>query len=167
MTDPRIRQRRRRTANRWVTEYNVIREIHRSGVTVLNDPDVEWFAWHPRTQTIALQPTFGPTFKRGTVTLALAHRALGHWGLTMRQDMEARELTARWLINDESAAYAIAAVPTIGVGSVARQLGVTPHVLQVRLQLGECRCLTNVDIFHGQQCECGAIPMVAPFAGSG
>ena len=53
-----------------------------------------------RTETIALQPSFGPTFKRGTVTLALAHRALGHWGVSMRQDVEARELTAGWLIND-------------------------------------------------------------------
>jgi len=51
--------------------------------------------------------------------------------------------------------------------AVAGQLGVTPHVLQVRLQFGPCRCLTNVDIFHGLQCECGAIPSVEPLVDSG
>lgn len=134
---------------------------------MVNDPDVEWFTWSPRTETIALQPAFGPTFKRGTVTLALAHRALGHWGTSMRQDMEARELTAAWLICDWRAAAAAAAIPTIGVVEIARQLGVTPHVVQVRLQLGRCRCLTNVDIFHGVQCECGGIPSVEPLVESG
>jgi hypothetical protein len=147
--------------------YNPLMEIHRSGVTVVNDPDVEWFTWSPRTETIALQPEFGPVFKRGTVTLALAHRALGHWGMSMRQDMEARELTAGWLIDDRLAAYAAAAIPTIGVVGVAGHLGVTPHVVQVRLQLGRCRCLTNVDIFHGIQCECGGIPAVEPLVDSG
>src|SRR5580765_2614175 len=72
------RQRSRLT----VSPFNPLTEIHRSGVTVVNDPDVEWFTWSPRTETIALQPAFGPTFKRGTVTLALAHRALGHWGMS-------------------------------------------------------------------------------------
>ena len=62
--------------------HNPLTEIHRSGVTVVNDPDVEWFTWSPRTQTIGLQPEFGPVFKRGTVTLALAHRALGYWGMS-------------------------------------------------------------------------------------
>jgi hypothetical protein len=147
--------------------FNPLSEIHRSGVTVVNDPDVEWFTWSPRTETIALQPEFGPVFKRGTVTLALAHRALGHWGMSTRQDMEARELTAGWLINDRLATYAATAIPTIGVVSVARHLGVTPHVLQVRLQLGRCRCLTNIDIFHGIQCECGGIPAVEPLVDSG
>jgi hypothetical protein len=143
-------------------------EIHRSGVAVVDDPDVEWFTWSPRTETIALQPSFGPTFKfkRGTVTLALAHRALGHWGVSMRQDVEARELTAGWLINDQLADYAASTIPTIGVVGVAGQLGVTPHVVQVRLQLSACRCLTNVDIFHGQQCECGAIPSMEPLVDS-
>jgi hypothetical protein len=55
----------------------------------------------------------------------------------------------------------------IGVVGVAQRLGVTPHVLQVRLQLGRCRCLTNVDIFHGVQCECGGIPAVEPLVDSG
>ena len=150
-----------------VSPFNPLTEIHRSGVTVVNDPDVEWFTWSPRTETIALQPAFGPVFKRGTVTLALAHRALGHWGMSMRQDMEARELTAGWLINDQLARYAAAAIPTLGVVGVAQHLGVTPHVLQVRLQLGRCRCLTNVDIFHGVQCLCGGIPAVEPLVDSG
>ena len=150
-----------------MSAFNPLTEIHRSGVTIVNDPDVEWFTWSPRTATIALQPTFGPTFKRGTVTLALAHRALGHWGMSMRQDIEARELTAGWLINDRLADDAAAAIRTVGVVGVARQLGVTPHVLQVRLQLGRCRCLTNVDIFHGIQCECGGIPSVEPLVDSG
>ena len=156
-----------RSVNRPAVEFNPVAEIHRSRVTVVNDADVEWFVWSPRTETIALQPSFGPTFKRGTVALALAHRALGHWGMSMRQDMEARELTAKWLIDDRSANYAIGALPVIGVVGVARQLGVTPHVLQVRLQFSPCRCLTNVDIFHGLQCECGAIPAVEPLGDSG
>jgi hypothetical protein len=83
----------------------------------LGDADVEWLTWSPRTETIALPPAFGPVLKRGTVTLALAHRALGHWGCRCAR--------------------------------TSRRLGVTPH--QVRLQLGCCRCLTNVDIFHGIQ----------------
>lgn len=161
------RVRRLRSVSRPALEFNPVAEIHRSGVTVVNDDDVEWFMWSPRTETIALQPSFGPTFKCGTVALALAHRALGHWGISMRQDMEARELTARWLIDDRSAEYAIGALPVIGVVGVARQLGVTPHVLQVRLQFSPCRCLTNVDIFHGLQCECGAIPSVEPLGDSG
>src|SRR6476620_5581038 len=99
--------------------FNPLTEIHRSGVTIVNDPDVEWFTWSPRTETIALQPAFGPTFKRGTVTLALAHRALGHWGMSMRQDIEARELTAEWRVNDRLAADAAAALPTVGVIGVA------------------------------------------------
>ena len=156
-----------RSVNRPAVEFNPVAEIHRSRVTVVNDADVEWFVWSPRTETIALQTSFGPTFKRGTVALALAHRALGHWGMSMRQDMEARELTAKWLIDDRSANYAIGALPVIGVVGVARQLGVTPHVLQVRLQFSPCRCLTNVDIFHGLQCECGAIPAVEPLGDSG
>jgi len=156
-----------RSVNRPAVEFNPVAEIHRSRVTVVNDATVEWFVWSPRTETIALQPSFGPTFKRGTVALALAHRALGHWGMSMRQDMEARELTAKWLIDDRSANYAIGALPVIGVVGVARQLGVTPHVLQVRLQFSPCRCLTNVDIFHGLQCECGAIPAVEPLGDSG
>ncbi len=162
-----MRQRRRGEGRRAATGFNPLTEIHRSGVTIVNDPDVEWFTWSPRTETIALQPAFGPVFKRGTVTLALAHRALGHWGMSMRQDMEARELTAGWLINDQLARYAAAAIPTIGVVGVAQRLGVTPHVLQVRLQLGRCRCLTNVDIFHGVQCECGGIPAVEPLTDIG
>jgi hypothetical protein len=161
------RVRRLRSVSRPALEFNPVAEIHRSGVTVVNDDDVEWFMWSPRTETIALQPSFGPTFKCGTVALALAHRALGHWGISMRQDMEARELTARWLIDDHSAEYAIGALPVIGVVGVARQLGVTPHVLQVRLQFSPCRCLTNVDIFHGLQCECGAIPSMEPLGDSG
>jgi len=156
-----------RSVNRPAVEFNPVAEIHRSRVTVVNDATVEWFVWSPRTETIALQTSFGPTFKRGTVALALAHRALGHWGMSMRQDMEARELTAKWLIDDRSANYAIGALPVIGVVGVARQLGVTPHVLQVRLQFSPCRCLTNVDIFHGLQCECGAIPAVEPLGDSG
>ena len=158
---------RLRSVSRPAVEFNPVAEIHRSGVTVINDDDVEWFVWSPRTETIALQSSFGPTFKCGTVALALAHRALGHWGMSMRQDMEARELTARWLIDDPSADYAMGALPVIGVVGVARQLGVTPHVLQVRLQFSPCRCLTNVDIFHGMQCECGAIPSVEPLGDSG
>ena len=156
-----------RSVNRPAVEFNPVAEIHRSRVTVVSDATVEWFVWSPRTETIALQTSFGPTFKRGTVALALAHRALGHWGMSMRQDMEARELTAKWLIDDRSANYAIGALPVIGVVGVARQLGVTPHVLQVRLQFSPCRCLTNVDIFHGLQCECGAIPAVEPLGDSG
>ena len=156
-----------RSVNRPAVEFNPVAEIHRSRVTVVNDATVEWFVWSPRTETIALQTSFGPTFKRGTVALALAHRALGHWGMSMRQDMEARELTAKWLIDDRSANYAIGALPVIGVVGVARQVGVTPHVLQVRLQFSPCRCLTNVDIFHGLQCECGAIPAVEPLGDSG
>ena len=156
-----------RSVSRPAVEFNPVAEIHRSRVTVVNDATVEWFVWSPRTETIALQTSFGPTFKRGTVALALAHRALGHWGMSMRQDMEARELTAKWLIDDRSANYAIGALPVIGVVGVARQLGVTPHVLQVRLQFSPCRCLTNVDIFHGLQCECGAIPAVEPLGDSG
>ena len=156
-----------RSVNRSAVEFNPVAEIHRSRVTMVNDADVEWFVWSPRTETIALQPSFGPTFKRGTVALALAHRALGHWGMSMRQDMEARELTAKWLIDDRSATYAVGALPVIGVVGVARRLGVTPHVLQVRLQFSPCRCLTNVDIFHGLQCECGAIPAVEPLGDSG
>ena len=166
MRHRRISERPRggRLAAAW---FNPLTELHRSGVAVVNDPDVEWFTWSPRTETIALQPTFGPTFKRGTVTLALAHRALGHWGVSMRQDMEARELTAGWLIDDRLADYAATAIPTLGVVGVARQIGVTPHVVQVRLQLGRCRCLTNVDIFHGIQCECGGIPAIEPLVDSG
>ena len=156
-----------RSVNRPAVEFNPVAEIHRSRVTVVNDATVEWFVWSPRTETIALQTSFGPTFKRGTVALALAHRALGHWGMSMRQDMEARDLTAKWLIDDRSANYAVGALPVIGVVGVARQLGVTPHVLQVRLQFSPCRCLTNVDIFHGLQCECGAIPAVEPLGDSG
>lgn len=156
-----------RSVNRPAVEFNPVVEIHRSRVTVVNDATVEWFVWSPRTETIALQPSFGPTFKRGTVALALAHRALGHWGMSMRQDMEARELTAKWLIDERSANYAMGALPVIGVVGVARKLGVTPHVLQVRLQFSPCRCLTNVDIFHGLQCECGAIPAVEPLWDSG
>ena len=165
MTNRRVRH--LRSVNRPAVEFNPVAEIHRSRVTVVNDATVEWFVWSPRTETIALQTSFGPTFKRGTVALALAHRALGHWGMSMRQDMEARELTAKWLIDDRSANYAIGALPVIGVVGVARQLGVTPHVLQVRLQFSPCRCLTNVDIFHGLQCECGAIPAVEPLGDSG
>ncbi len=156
-----------RSVNRPAVEFNPVVEIHRSRVAVVNDATVEWFVWSPRTETIALQPSFGPTFKRGTVALALAHRALGHWGMSMRQDMEARELTAKWLIDARSANYAMGALPVIGVVGVARKLGVTPHVLQVRLQFSPCRCLTNVDIFHGLQCECGAIPAVEPLWDSG
>jgi hypothetical protein len=166
MTHRRMSQRQRGGRLRAVG-FDPLREIHRSGVTIVNDPDVEWFTWSPRTETIALQPEFGPVFKRGTVALALAHRALGHWGRSMRQDMEARELTAGWLVNDRLAAYSATAIPTIGVVRVARYLGVTPHVLQVRLQLGQCRCLTNVDIFHGIQCECGGIPAVEALPDSG
>jgi len=158
---------RRRPDPRRSLAFNLLREVHRSGVNVVNDPDVEWFTWSPRTETIALQPAFDVTFRRGTATLALAHRALGHWGISMRQDMEARELTARWLINDELAARAAAALPTIGAVDLARRIGVTPHVLQVRLQLTSCRCLTNLDIFHGQPCSCGAIPSVAPSIAAG
>ena len=165
MINRRVRLRRR--VSRPAVEFNPVTEIYRSGVTVVNDLDVEWFVWSPRTETIALQPSFGPTFKRGTVALALAHRALGHWGISMRQDMEARELTANWLINDRRADFAIGALPNLGVVGVARQLGVTPHVLQVRLQISACRCLTNVDIFHGMQCECGAIPSVEPLGDGG
>ena len=73
--------RRHRSVSRPAVEFNPLAEIHRSGVVVINDPDVEWFIWSPRTETIALQPAFGPTFKRATVALALAHRALGHWGI--------------------------------------------------------------------------------------
>ena len=156
-----------RSVSRPAFEFNPVVEIHRSCVTVVNDADVEWFAWSPRTETIALQPSFGPTFKRGTVALALAHRALGHWGMSMKQDMEARELTAKWLIDDRAADYAVRALPVIGVVGLAQQLGVTPHVLQVRLQFSPCRCLSNVDIFHGLQCECGAIPSVEPLGDSG
>lgn len=144
--------------------FNPVLEIHRTRVTVVNDPDVEWFCWSPRTETVALQPAFGTTFKRGTVALALAHRALGHWGMSVRQDVEARELTAGWLVGDRAARHGAALIPTLGVVGAARQLGVTPHVLQVRLQLGQCRCLTNLDIFRGVQCECGAIPSVEPLA---
>src|SRR5664279_3979766 len=165
MINPRVR--RHRSVNRPAVEFNPVVEIHRSGVIVVNDLDVEWFMWSPRTETISLQPAFGPTFKRATVALALAHRALGHWGISMRQEMEARELTAKWLIDDRSADYAVGALPALGVVAVAGQLGVTPHVLQVRLQFGPCRCLTNVDIFHGLQCECGAIPSVEPLVDGG
>jgi hypothetical protein len=65
--------------------------VHRSGVTVVNEPDVEWFTWSPRTETIALQPAFDPVFKRGTVVEPRSRTARSGIGAcSMRQDIEAR-----------------------------------------------------------------------------
>ena len=138
-------------ADPW--RFNPIRELHRAGVRVITHSDLEWFAWRPRTDTIVVNADMHPLTTRAAVTLALAHRALGHWGNTLPQDLEARDLAARWLITDHETAWARHAIPQLGAEDVAALLRVRPIHLQIRLG-AICRCLTNLDAHRGDACGC-------------
>ena len=133
--------------------FNPIRDVRRAGITILTRNDCEWFAWMPRSNTIVVHPFKHPLRARGALTLALAHRALGHWGNSHRQDVEARDLAAQWLIPDRDADWARTHVPVFGVDEVAARLRVWPS--GVRIRLGTvCLCLSNVGVFRGDTCEC-------------
>lgn len=133
--------------------FNPIRELHRAGIRVLTRGDIEWFAWRPRTDTIVIRGGLGATRSRGTLTLALAHRALGHWQNSLTQDIEARNLAARWLIPDHLAAWARRVHPTYGATGIAEHLHVSPAAVQIRLGL-ICGCLTNIAVYRGVHCGC-------------
>jgi hypothetical protein len=134
-------------------EFNVMRELRRTGARVITSADVEWFQWRPRPETIVINAAAGAHLRRSTTALALAHRALGHWGNTLRQDIEARGLVARWLISDRQLDTARQFADVVGIDQVAAALRVTPNVVRIRLGL-PCQCLTNIDVFRGATCEC-------------
>lgn len=134
--------------------FSVVREIRRAGVRVINRDDLEWFQWQPRTNTIIIRVSDDPFFRRGTIALALAHRALGHWGNSLRQDVEARDLAARWLINETETEWARTAVPMLGFVVAATRLRVHPAPLRVRLGDVCAGCVSNLDLLHGWDCGC-------------
>ncbi len=71
----------------------------------------------------------------------------------MVQDLEARDLSARWLVSDQDAAYASVMVPTFGIDKIAASLRIRPAALRIRLGLA-CRCLTNISVYRGEACGC-------------
>jgi hypothetical protein len=136
--------------------FHTVRELNRAGVKVIRRNDLEWFQWQPRTNTIVVRSSDDPWFLRGTIALALAHRALGHWQNSLVQDIEARDLAARWLISDTDAAWALDAVPVLGYAVAAAQLRIHPAPLRVRVG-GVCGCLSNLDLFHEWDRDCGTV----------
>jgi hypothetical protein len=138
-------------ADPW--QFNPIRELHRAGTRVIRRCDLEWFLWQPRANTIVVNADLDQIAMRGTVSLALAHRALGHWGNSLRQDIEARTLSARWLISDTDAAWARTAVPVLGIDATAARLRLRPAALRIRLG-AVCRCLSNLEVYRRDVCEC-------------
>ena len=133
--------------------FNPIRETNRARIKIITRGDCEWFAWRPRTDTIILRPDPNPWVLRGAITLALAHRALGHWGNTVAQDVEARNLASHWLISDEEATWARRALPTLGINEVAAHLQLPTQPVRIRLAQ-VCRCLTNLNVHRGDECDC-------------
>jgi len=133
--------------------FNPIRELHRAGTKVITREDCEWFQWQPRSDIIVVCADMHPLATRAAVTLALAHRALGHWGNSLRQDLEARDLAGRWLIPDHDTEWARGAIPQLGAEEVAALLRV--RMIHLRIRLGTiCRCLANLDVHRGGTCEC-------------
>jgi hypothetical protein len=136
--------------------FHTVRELNRAGVKVLTRDDLEWFQWRPRENLIVIRASDDPFFRRGTVALALAHRALGHWCNSLRQDIEARDLAARWLISEPETVWARSAVPVVGFVVAAAQLRVDPAPLRVRLG-AVCPCTSNLGLFRDWSCGCGEI----------
>jgi hypothetical protein len=88
--------------------------------------------------------------KRTTLALALAHRALGHWGRTLEQDVEARRLAAQWLLPEREIAHAVQAVG-IDPWAMAEHLSVTRGILLVKFGM-VCDHQTNLALFRGLTC---------------
>ena len=80
--------------------WSLVREMHRPGVTIALSDELEWFRWEPRAQRLTLAAHLPSGVARRTVAIALAHRALGHWGETLDQDRAARLLAYSWLGSD-------------------------------------------------------------------
>lgn len=129
-----------------------VTEIRRSGIVVIV-ADIEWYAWEPLDQRVSLGDHLSIDQKRCALALALAHRALGHWGNSISQDVEARELAAEWLLPDAQLIARAVRAEGLDPERVAAHLNVTVNALAVRLGIA-CRHLTNWQIFVGDVCIC-------------
>jgi hypothetical protein len=117
----------------------------------LHTADIDWYGWEPLGQRLTLGRHLTEEQRRCTIALALAHRALGHWGSSLEQDIEARELAAWWLVPTGALIEAGRAVGT-SPWRIVDYLRVSRATLAVRLGL-TCHHLTNWEVFHGYFCR--------------
>lgn len=127
-------------------------EIRRAGIAV-RTAEIDWFAWEPIRRRVSLGDHLSIEQKRCALALALAHRALGHWGNSIEQDVEARELAARWLLPREDLIRDAIGAVGLDPWLVAEHLCVTLNALSVRLGM-VCRHITNRQLFAGEFCDC-------------
>jgi Zn-dependent peptidase ImmA (M78 family) len=94
-----------------------------------------WGAYDHATRTIGLRRTLAPIQRRSTLSHELAHAALDHYGHTPRQEREAQELSATWLIRHCEFQHAsrIYNTPT----ALAHELGVLPRDVHAYARLLE------------------------------
>jgi hypothetical protein len=90
---------------------------------------------------VTLAATLSPAQARCALALALAHRALGHWGNTLAQDIEARTLATSWLMPSLP--------PRASPAELAELFAVTDAAARVRLGLA-CAELTNLELHRGE-----------------
>lgn len=96
-------------------------------------PEGWWGAYDASTRTIHLRRTLAPVQRRSTVSHETAHAALGHEGQHPRQEREAEELSATWLIRhcDFQNAARIYNTPT----ALAHELNVLPRDVHAYVRL--------------------------------
>jgi hypothetical protein len=96
-------------------------------------PEGWWGAYDHTTRTIGLRRTLAPIQRRSTLSHELAHAALAHHGHSPRQEREAQELSASWLIRhcDFQHASRIYNTPT----ALAHELNVLPRDIHAYVRL--------------------------------
>lgn len=88
-------------------------------------PEGWWGAYDLHFNTIILRPRLAPLQKRSTLAHECAHAVLGHHGHHPRQEREAEELAAGWLIRHHD--FHTAACIHDTVQAVAHELNVLPR----------------------------------------
>ncbi|MGP9781832.1 ImmA/IrrE family metallo-endopeptidase [Glutamicibacter sp. AOP12-B1-11] len=94
-----------------------------------------WGAYDLATHTILMRPLMAPIQRRSTLAHETAHAYLQHTGHSPRQERQAEELAASWLIKHECFTHA-AAVHTTATG-LAHELDVLPRDIHAYMRLLE------------------------------
>jgi len=92
-----------------------------------------WGAYDNRTHTIWLRPNLAPIQRRSTLAHETAHAALGHTGHHPRQERQAEELAASWLIPYPDFVRAGSIYPT--ATGLAHELDVLPRDIHAYMRL--------------------------------
>jgi len=96
-------------------------------------PDNLWGAYDLATNTILMRPRMAPLQKRSTLSHETAHAVLEHVGFSPRQERQAEELSASWLINH---AQFTAASQIYGTATaLANELDVLPRDIHAYMRL--------------------------------